>query len=143
VEHRVADKSFQFRLVTPQGKVLDQPAQYVNLPQHDGQSGHMVNRTPFVAKLGIGQLRVDLAGGGSRSFLVEGGFAQMVENRLTVLTPAATPAETLIESDAEAELASVNARQPRDAKDKAHLQAERQRATIKVRMARARAGKGI
>lgn len=145
----MAAKSFTFRLITPQGKLVDSPASYANLPAHDGLIGFAPNHAPAVLKLGLGELRVDFAaegqgsGGGSRTFLIEEGFAQMLDNRLTVLTTRAIGAETLTESEAAAELAAAEA-----AKDTApggveRLRRTRDRARLKLRMARAARGKAI
>lgn len=145
----MAGKSFQFRLITPQGKLLDQPVTAANFPQHDGMAGQLAGHAPFVVKLGLGPLRVDLEAGGSRSYVIEGGFAQMVGNKLTVLTSGATPAESIVESEAQAELAAVIAKRPAaGTSPAANAAAEqfrfaRERAEQKVKMAKGRAGKGI
>lgn len=144
----MADKSFQFRLITPQGKLLDAPARAVVLPQHDGSSGQLPDHAAFVVKLGLGELRVDFAAdkGGSRVYLIEDGFAQMVGNKLTVLTTRAFAAEEITEQAAQAELAGAEARRPAKAFDAAEtlqIQRDRDRARAKLRLARSRAGKGI
>jgi F-type H+-transporting ATPase subunit epsilon len=61
-------------------------------------------------KLGLGEMRLDLPNGQKRLLYVEGGVAQMKDNRLTILTTEATaPAEINAES-ARAELAEAEAR---------------------------------
>lgn len=145
----MAGKSFQFKLITPQGKLLDQPATGTNIPRHDGMAGQLAGHAPFVVKLGLGELRVDLEAGGSRSFVIEGGFAQMVNNRLTVLTSGATPAESLTETEAQAELDGVLAKRPAPGTSPAATAAmdqfrfARERAERKLKLAKSRAGKGI
>ncbi|MFT3684708.1 MAG: hypothetical protein QM783_07210 [Phycisphaerales bacterium] len=67
----------------------------------------------------------------------------MANNRLTVLTTKAWPAEDLTESAANAELAAVEAQKPTDAKALAAHSRDRERAQAKVRLARLAAGKGI
>lgn len=148
----MAGKTFQFRLITPQGKLLDSKASYASLPAHDGLMGVLPDRAAMVVKLGIGELSVTCesdkaaasggGGGGERAYVIEEGFAQMVGNRLTILTSRATPAEQLTESEASAELAEASARKagPGEA---AKVQRDRAVAQAKVRTARARAGKGI
>ncbi len=88
----MAGKTFQFRLITPQGKVLDTAAVAANLPAHDGQLGVLPDRAAMVVKLGTGTLTVqpaDARAGGAKAYSVSGGFAQMVSNRLTVLSTKA------------------------------------------------------
>lgn len=148
----MARKTFQFRLVTPQGRLLDSAAVAASIPAWDGMLGVLPDRAPIVTKLGMGVLRVDLtdpkgAGeGGSRTFLVEDGFLQMVDNRLTVLTTRATAGEAITESEAQAELAEAEARRlPERATvaDVERLERDRERARVKLRMARTIRAGGI
>jgi F0F1-type ATP synthase epsilon subunit len=100
-----------------------------------------------VAKLGPGELRVDFPpgegpkdfGGGSRAYYVEGGFAHMVKNELTLLASKAIPAESLTESEAQAELSEAMARKTEGVTDRAvveRIRLDRERATAKLRAAR-------
>lgn len=150
----MADKTFRCRLITPLAQVLDEPVTYASIPAWDGLFGVLPGRGPIVAKLGLGELRLDFpstqsAKGGSRSFLVEDGFVQMVDNRLTILASKAIPTETLSPQDAAAELAEAESRKPADGDPVKHrleaerLNKDRQRARAKVRLARRSAGKGI
>jgi F-type H+-transporting ATPase subunit epsilon len=96
---------FRCVIVTPEHQVLDESLTQAILPAHDGLVGILTDRAPLLVKLGQGPLRVDLAGGQTRHFYVEGGIAQMNDNRLTILTSEATPAS---EIDAEAARAEYN-----------------------------------
>ena len=80
---------FQITLVTPEKQVLDEAASYVSMPAWDGQIGIAPQRAPIVVKLGDGSLRITQAGGSESTYFVAGGFAQMKDNRLTVLTEEA------------------------------------------------------
>lgn len=138
----MAASSFQCRLITPTAKVLDEPVVYASIPAWDGLMGVLPNRAPIVAKLGLGELRLQFAdsgkaAGGSRSFLVEDGFMQMVSNRLTILASRATPTESLVLSEAQAELSAAESRAA-PAGDRAaadRLTRDRERARVKVRLA--------
>ena len=94
-----------------------------------------------------GELRVDFPGGagGSRTFFVDDGFAQMVGNHLTILAASAIDAEKLTESEAQAELSAANARRTEGESESvvARIRKERNRATAKLRVARSFAGKSI
>jgi len=149
----LAAKTFHCRVVTPAEKLVDGEVTYVSVPAWDGLFGVLPNRAPLLARLGMGELKVAFADsgsgkGGERSFLVDGGFVKMAGNSLTILAERAVPAEQLRLSDAEAELAEANARTvPADAPDAAAKQAavrrERERAALKVRMARTVQSRGI
>jgi F-type H+-transporting ATPase subunit epsilon len=75
-------------IITPDRQVLDVQVTSVVLPAHDGQIGVLQNRAALLCKLGIGVVRLGHAGQERRVF-VDGGFAQVRENNVTVLTRAA------------------------------------------------------
>ena len=126
-------KSIHCKLVTPAAALVDDQVVYANVPLHDGLMGFQPGRAPILARLGVGELRLDFADsgkgqGGSRAFLVEEGFLKMANNELTILAERATPAETITLSEAEAELS------------KAQTQRDRNRARAKVSLAKNRGG---
>jgi F-type H+-transporting ATPase subunit epsilon len=111
----LAANTFRCRLITPVAKVLDEEVTYASVPGWDGLFGVLPGRAPVVAKLGVGELRLDFpdregAKGGSRAFLVEEGFVQMVNNRLTVLAARAVPLEGIDAGAAQSELAEAERR---------------------------------
>lgn len=149
----MAQKTFHCRLVTPTEKLVDGEMTYASVPAWDGLFGVLPGRAPLLARLGLGELQLHHANqnshpGGDRSFLIDGGFVKMAENSLTILAERAIPAETISLTDAEAELAEAEARQPSaDAGDLAAQQdairRDRERAQLKVRMARSVQNRGI
>jgi F-type H+-transporting ATPase subunit epsilon len=108
--------SFQVVVVTPEHQVLDETATQVILPAHDGQIGILTDRAPLLVKLGQGALTLDAAPGKSRRFYVEGGIAQMKDNKLTVLTQVAIPQDEIRAESARAELAEATAARATDQK---------------------------
>ena len=91
--------TFALSIVTPEQAVLEAEATYANLPAHDGQIGVLENRAPMLVKLGTGSLEARLGDGVTRRFDVDGGFAQMRDNKLTVLCEKATEQGGATESD--------------------------------------------
>jgi F-type H+-transporting ATPase subunit epsilon len=85
--------SFHLSVVTPEREVLSLVAKFVAFPAYDGEMGILAQRAPLLAKLGSGLLRVDEAGGGKRQLFIAGGFAQMIDNKLTLLTEEALEPE--------------------------------------------------
>jgi len=83
-------KTFHCTLVTPESQVFDADVTYANLPAHDGQLGVMHQRAPMVVALGNGRLDLTLDNGSHQKFDLEGGFAQMVDDKLTLLSEKAT-----------------------------------------------------
>ncbi|MBN1344227.1 MAG: ATP synthase F1 subunit epsilon [Phycisphaerae bacterium] len=93
-------------VITPDRQVLDVSAQSVVLPAHDGQIGVLRNRAPLLCKLGIGVLKLQ-TGGKERKLFVDGGFAQVRENDVTVLTTDALEPNQIDRGSAEAALSSA------------------------------------
>ena len=93
--------SFQCTLVTPEQQLLDEQVSYASIPAWDGLVGVAPQRAPLAMKLGDGPLRLDLPDGESRWFFVGGGFAQMKDNKLSVLADeAVAPGEVNAEETA-------------------------------------------
>jgi F-type H+-transporting ATPase subunit epsilon len=82
--------AFSCVLVTPEQQVLDESLTQAIIPAADGLLGILSDRAPLLAKLGKGPLKLDLASGQTRKFQINGGIAQMKDNKLTILTPSAT-----------------------------------------------------
>jgi F-type H+-transporting ATPase subunit epsilon len=108
--------AFQCVVVTPEKQALDETVSQVVLPAHDGLLGILSNRAPLLVKLGLGTLRVDLPNGQKQYFYIEGGVAQMKDNRLTLLTERAVAAGEIDAEAAAAEFAEATARVATDAK---------------------------
>jgi F-type H+-transporting ATPase subunit epsilon len=87
-------KDLILTVITPERQVLDETTTSVVLPAHDGELGVLRNRAPLMAELGVGQLRYTHDGRTRRMF-IDGGFTQVLDNRVTVLTPQALPAEEI------------------------------------------------
>ena len=83
--------SLQCVVVTPERAVLDEAADFVALPMSDGELGVLPGRAPLIGRLGYGELRVR-RGEHTQSYYVDGGFAQVRANIVTVLTGKAIPA---------------------------------------------------
>ena len=135
--------TFRCSIVTPTEAVFDDEVTYASFPAWDGQQGVMTGQSPLLSRLGFGSLRLDFPEGGSRWYLVEGGFAQVQKGELTLLTDRATPAERLSLQEAEAELVEATARvTAAGGEDRAQVVRDHQRALAKKAMARAVEARG-
>ena len=81
-------------VVTPEKAVLDTTADFVVLPMFDGERGVGAGHSAFVGQLGPGEFRFTTAGTTTRYF-IDGGFAQVRTNTVTVLTAKAVKAGEL------------------------------------------------
>jgi F-type H+-transporting ATPase subunit epsilon len=84
-------------VVTPERTELDREAQYVSLPMFDGEMGVLEGRAPMIGRLGYGTLRLQTAACQERYYF-DGGFAQVENNTVNILTGKLIPID-LIKSD--------------------------------------------
>ncbi|MDO8629550.1 MAG: ATP synthase F1 subunit epsilon [Phycisphaerales bacterium] len=127
--------TFHCSVITPERSVLDCAATFVAFPAHDGEIGVLPNRAPLVCKLGIGPLRVDSLGK-TEIYFIDGGFAQMQDNRLTILTEQANKASELKPGPAEQALAAARAMPIPDDQAFEARQRAIKRAQVQLRLAR-------
>jgi F-type H+-transporting ATPase subunit epsilon len=127
--------AFQCVVVTPEQQVLDESITQAIVPARDGKLGILTDRAPILVKLGMGAMQIDLAGGSKRLFYVEGGVAQMKDNKLTILTEQAMPADQINAETARAELAEAEARKGTDAASSTQREKQLQRARAKLEVA--------
>lgn len=74
--------------------MLEESAEFVALPLFDGEIGIAPLHSPMIGRLGYGEMRVK-HGGGTTRYYVDGGFVQVVDNVVSVLTGRALPATGL------------------------------------------------
>ena len=116
--------------------MLEADATFVAFPAHDGEVGILPGRAPLLFKLGIGVLRVEspAVDGGEESLFVDGGFAQMVEDRLTILTEQARRPAEIDRAAAERALAAAHDMPSETDADFAARQRALERARVQLRM---------
>jgi F-type H+-transporting ATPase subunit epsilon len=93
-------------IVTPERTVLDEMTEFVVLPLYDGELGVLPGRAPMTGRLGYGELRATHSGKVER-FFVEGGFAQVHADVISVLTPKAVPVKDIDVEALERQAASL------------------------------------
>jgi F-type H+-transporting ATPase subunit epsilon len=127
-----AARTIQCVVVTPERAVLDEPVDFVALPMYDGELGVLPGRAPLIGRLGYGELRIR-HGDSTRRFYVDGGFAQVRSNVVTVLTPRAQRGEDIDEQAARAALEAALGPTVTPEAQEAHLKTQmRSRAQIQV-----------
>ena len=101
-----ATSALRVIVVTPEETVLDIAADFVALPLFDGEVGIGKDHSPMIGRLGYGELRVKVEGTTSR-YYIDGGFVQVNDNLVSVLTNRAIPAAAVDEELAAEQLASA------------------------------------
>ena len=75
------------RVITPDSIVLDTQASQVRIPGVDGAIGILARHAPMVAALDVGLLLYQ-SGGKDESLFVSGGFAEVRDNTVRVVSEA-------------------------------------------------------
>lgn len=122
--------ALQCIVVTPEATVLEAAATFVALPLYDGEIGIAPGHSPFIGRVGYGELRV-VEGAATKRYYVDAGFVQVADNIVSVLTNSAIPAEELRSASARDQLAAARAKVANSPelmaiRDKSQLQARAQ-----------------
>lgn len=74
----------QVSVISPEAVLFEGTADSVVAPAFDGEVGILTGHAPMLTLLGTGELRLD--GPEGRRFAVEGGFLQVADNHVRVVT---------------------------------------------------------
>ncbi len=77
------------QVISPERVLFEGDATSVVAPAFDGELGILTGHAPMITALGTGTLRVE-SGAGNQRFSVEGGFLQVVDDQVRVVTEQAT-----------------------------------------------------
>lgn len=118
-------KELNLIVITPEQKLLDEKAVSAVIPAHDGELGILSGRASLMCELGTGHVRYE-SGGKSHRLLIDGGFAQVHDNNVTVLTSAAyRPEDITDQAIQQAEEAAANISGSEDEQVEARVRARR------------------
>jgi F-type H+-transporting ATPase subunit epsilon len=132
METPTTSKPLHCVVVTPEKAVLDEICDFVAVPMYDGELGVLPGRLPLIGRLGCGELRTK-KGNRLRRFFIDGGFVQIKNNIVTVLTSKAQKAEDIDVASAEAALKAAQAPVADPAAQESQRKAQsRARAQIRV-----------
>ncbi len=82
-------KNIRLEIVTPMRSVVSEDVQIVMAPGDLGEFGVLVGHTPFLTKLKIGTLRYKEISGKERVVFINGGFAEALPDKVTILAESA------------------------------------------------------
>jgi F-type H+-transporting ATPase subunit epsilon len=122
-------------VVTPESTALEEQAEFVALPLYDGEIGIAPGHSPLIGRLGFGEMRLKLGGKESHYYL-DGGFVQVADNVVSVLTSRAIPAAKVDVSAAEKHLAEATRRPAPNDEDQAIKDREIARSRAQIRIGR-------
>jgi F-type H+-transporting ATPase subunit epsilon len=119
-------------VITPDRVVWDANADEIILPSSTGQLGILSDHAPLLTALDIGVMRLKTDGNWMSIVLME-GFAEVENNKVTILCNGAEEGSSIDRSAAESELEEVTL-----LVDQAETKKEKIEATIQLRKAKAR-----
>jgi F-type H+-transporting ATPase subunit epsilon len=76
-------------VISAEATLFEGKATAVIAPAFDGEVGILTNHAPMITALGTGTLRIE-DGGATQRFTVAGGFLQVVDNQVRVVTEQAS-----------------------------------------------------
>jgi F-type H+-transporting ATPase subunit epsilon len=123
-------------IVTPERKVVSETVDIVVAPGELGEFGVLPGHIAFLCKLKIGELRYRV-GATSRHIAIMGGYAEVLNNQVTILATAAEAATEIdvIRAKAARERAERRIADTRDKLEFARAQAALQRAMARLKVA--------
>jgi F-type H+-transporting ATPase subunit epsilon len=105
-----AEVPLRLVLVTPETTLVDEPVSALRFPLYDGQIGILPGRAPLIGRLGYGELKVTHIDGSDLSYFIDGGFVQVKENIVSLLTDRALTRDEIDRVAAEEKLREAVAR---------------------------------
>ena len=135
-EHKTAKSGHRLQcvVVTPERTLFDELVDFVALPLFDGELGVLPGRSPLIGRLGFGELRTK-EGSTAHRYFVDGGFVQVRDDVVTVLTNRATPANKVDTTAATKELELAQARRASTEEEQAERAKSIARARAQLRIA--------
>lgn len=79
----------QVDLVSPERILYSGEAEMVIARTSDGEIAFLAGHAPFLGALGIGSVRIHQVGGGEEQAAVHGGFVEVRDNRVIILSDVA------------------------------------------------------
>lgn len=117
--------NLQLIVVTPEATAVEETTNFVAVPLYDGEMGIADKHAPLIGRLGYGELRFE-ADGKTHRYYVDGGFVQVADNVVSVMTNRAIAAGDL---DAEAERQALTTARSETANTPELLEARDRRVT--------------
>jgi F-type H+-transporting ATPase subunit epsilon len=88
------EKLFRLEIITPQRVVFDGLVHQVQAPGVGGRFGILYNHTAFLTTLQVGHIEIDTEAG-KKWFATSGGFAEVMNNKMSILVETAEEASEI------------------------------------------------
>lgn len=91
----------QLEVVTPERLVVNDTAEYIEIPGKTGYLGVLPGHAPLITELAVGEISYR-TGTQTKRLAVAWGFAEVLQNKVTILAETAEKAEEIDTARAEA-----------------------------------------
>ena len=126
--------ALQVEVVSPERILFSVEAEMVTCRTTDGDIAFLTGHAPLIGSLGNGVVAIHQVGGNVERAAVHGGFVEVSNNKVTILSDVAELASQIDLRRAEDALTRAEADATRH--DDAEVQAAVRRATVRVELAR-------
>lgn len=113
----MAGKTLRLVVVTPEKTVIDETVEALRFPLFDGDIGVLPGRLPMIGRLGCGMLFIEQVDGTVKSQFIDGGFVQVRDSVVTLLTDRCLSVEKLSKDAAQQLLEQAKTRKARSDHD--------------------------
>jgi F-type H+-transporting ATPase subunit epsilon len=128
-------ETIQLEVVTPERQVVDEQAEYIEIPALTGYIGVLPGHAPLIAELAVGEINYR-TGSNVKRLAVAWGFAEVLPQKVTILAETAERAEEIDVSRAEAaRQRAEDALRTAGVEGNTDAQAALQRATARIEVA--------
>ena len=79
------NNKINFDFVSPEASIVSSEVDMVLIPGVDGDAGILPDHSPFMTTLRQGIVEVTFKQGNVKKYLVEGGFADITQDKMTIL----------------------------------------------------------
>ena len=79
------NNKINFEFVSPEASIVSSEVDMVLIPGVDGDAGILPDHSPFMTTLRQGIVEVTFEQGNVKKYLVEGGFADITQDKMTIL----------------------------------------------------------
>lgn len=86
--------TFQLEIVTPEKMVVNEAAEEAQIPGLNGYLGILPGHAPLISELGVGVITYR-AGGATKTLSVAWGFAEVLQDKVTILAETAERPEEI------------------------------------------------
>jgi F-type H+-transporting ATPase subunit epsilon len=101
------DTKINFDFVSPEESIVSSEVEMVLIPAKEGDAGILPNHAPFMSILRQGIVEVTFDKGNIKKYLVEGGFADVTPEKITILAESSLNLTDITDAALKDELANI------------------------------------